>query len=56
MILVALLWPQRDWITQLLSLLVAKPLQLVLLWNLLVQPLFWKFQQGLKINFMLEVI
>ena len=46
LILVALLWPQ-EWFTNLLSLLVNESLDLLQLWNLLVQLHMWKLHQGL---------
>ena len=45
---VALLWPQKVWVTDLLSLLVGEPLELLLVWNLLVQLHVWKCHRGLR--------
>ena len=50
MILMASLWAHRNWFLDLLSLLVEDPRQLPLFLNLLVQPHFWKFHQGLNIS------
>ena len=47
LVLVASLWPQKEWFTDLLSLLVDEPLELLQVWNLLVQPQVRKFHQGL---------
>ena len=49
LVLVTPLWPHREWFPDPLSLLVAEPLDLARLWNLLVQPHIWKFYQGLDI-------
>ena len=38
MILVASLWPQKEWFADALVLLVEERLELPMLWNLLVQP------------------
>ena len=43
MILMASLWPQKEWFMDLLSLLVKETLEPPMLWNLLVQPLVRKF-------------
>ena len=47
-VLVAPLWPQKEWFIDLLSLLVDEPLKLLLVWKLLVQPHMRKFHWGLK--------
>ena len=47
LVVVAPCWPQKMWFAGLLSLLVEKPLELPLLWNLLVQPHIRKFHRGL---------
>ena len=47
MVLVAPLWPQKEWFAQLVF-LVEEPLGLPMLWNLLVQPHVRKFQRGLQ--------
>ena len=43
MILVAPLWPQKEWFIDLLALLVEEPLELPMPWKLLVQPYMRKF-------------
>ena len=43
-------WPEKEWFTDLLSLLVKEPFELPLLWNLLVQPHIRKFHCGLGIS------
>ena len=47
LVLVAPLWPQKEWFTDLLSLLISEPLKLLQVWNLLVQPHVQKFHRGL---------
>ena len=49
MILVALLWPNREWYADLLSLLVAQPLGLPQWPRLLKQPLCSKFHTGVRV-------
>ena len=41
------LWPQKEWFTDILSLLIDEPLELLQVWNLLVQPHLCKFHRGL---------
>ena len=48
MILVAPLWPQKEWFVDLLALPMEEPLELSMLWNLLIQPHTRKFHRGLE--------
>ena len=45
--LIAPYWPQKYWFVDILALSVTEPLELPLLWNLLVQPHVQKFHWGL---------
>ena len=45
---VAPLLPQKEWFSDLLALLVKEPLEISLLWHLLVQPHIRKFHRGLE--------
>ena len=47
LILVAPLWPQKEWFANLMSLLVDELLELSQIWNLLGQPHMQKFHRGL---------
>ena len=42
-VLVAPLWPRKEWFADLLSLLVDRPVELPQVWNFLVQPHIRKF-------------
>ena len=48
LLLVAALWPQKEWFMDLLDLLIADPLKLPRVWNLLVQPHARKYCRGLE--------
>ena len=48
LVLIAPLWPQKEWYANLLDLLVDEPLELPLLWNLLVQLYVRKFHHSLE--------
>ena len=48
LLLVAPLWPQKEWFVDLLDLLVAEPLELPRVWNLLVQSHIRKYHRGLE--------
>ena len=45
LVLIAPFWPQKEWFVDLLALLIEKPLELPLLWNLLIQPHVRKFTE-----------
>ena len=49
LILVAPLWPHREWLSALLSLHVEEPCHVPMIWNLLSQPHVKMFHQGLGI-------
>ena len=46
LLLMAPPWPQKEWFMDLLDLLVAEPLELPRMWNLLVQPHIWKYHRA----------
>ena len=48
LLLVAPLWPQKEWFVDLLDLLVTEPLELPRVWNLLVQSHIRKYHRGLE--------
>ena len=48
LLLVAPLWALREWFEAILDLLIAEPLELPRVWNLLVQPHLWMCHRGLK--------
>ena len=48
LVLIAPLWPQKEWFADLLALLVVEPLELPRVWNLLVQPHVRKYYRGLE--------
>ena len=48
LVLVAPLWPQKEWFADLLDLLVEEPLELPRMWNFLVQPHVKKYYRGLE--------
>ena len=54
LVLVAPLWPQKEWFTDLLSLFAEEPLELPWVWNLVVQPHVRKFCKGLETLCLLE--
>ena len=47
-LVVAPLWPQKEWFADLLDFLIAEPLELPRIWNLLVQLHIRKYHRGLK--------
>ena len=52
LVLVAPLWPQKEWCADLLAFLVEEPLKLPLLWKLLFQPHVRKFHRGLEMLYL----
>ena len=48
LLIVAPLWPQKEWFTDLLDLLAAEPFDFLRVWNLLVQPHVRKYHRDLE--------